>query len=62
MPICYRDRTFCSAACATVECSRNITDEVLEGARKWAAGWTDDVPIAQMDMSKGCESYQPVTA
>lgn len=41
--ICFRDRAFCSARCATVDCSRRWTAELQAQARAW---WNP----------KGCES------
>ena len=57
---CYRDRTYCTAACATTECSYMLTDEVRAAAARW---WgSEDAPIARGDFSKGCPVFQPVGA
>ena len=45
--ICYLDRTFCISKGCTNQCGRKLTDEIVEGARKWWGG--DDAPI-----SMGC--------
>ena len=55
--ICYRDRTFCSAPCFNKSCSRLLTEQVKEGARKW---WgSDSAPIALSNFSEDCEAFQP---
>ena len=59
--ICYRDMAFCKAKCATVECRRNLTPEVEEGARKWWSHDPDNAPIALSDFSVDCASFVGVT-
>lgn len=34
--ICYKDRTYCSRECGNIDCSRNITDEVMRDATRWS--------------------------
>ncbi len=47
--ICYLDRTFCSSPNCENKCGRKLTEEIIEGAKKW---WgSDDAPIA---MSNFC--------
>jgi len=44
--LCYRDMTFCPFLdCTNIECSRRLTAQVHEDARKW---WGD------------CEGYPPI--
>ena len=62
--MCYRDREYCIAGCATLDCSRNLTPEVEADAERWFRSWArpDDeggAPIAMRDMSAGCPDYQP---
>lgn len=57
MPLCYKDRTFCKSDCVNTECSRRLSDEVLEGARKWWGHDPDNAPIALSDFHSGCEGY-----
>ena len=57
--ICYRDMTFCSAACANYTCPRNYTDDVHLAARQWWSHDPDNVPVAFMDFSKDCGEYKP---
>lgn len=63
--ICFRDRTFCSAACATTECSRRWTGELQMAARVW---WNGDkatkdpelgAPVAFSFMAPRCQAYRP---
>lgn len=52
--ICYRDRTYCTAACANDQCSLKLTEAVREGARK------AKLPISMGDRSKGCKIFKPL--
>ena len=52
--ICYRDMTFCSAACANYNCPRNYTDDVHLAAREWM----DPPLVAFADFSKDCGEYK----
>jgi len=53
--ICYRDMTFCSAACLTALCPKRLTLEVRIGAARW---WgSDGAPIASGDFSSRCPDY-----
>ena len=60
--ICYRDRSYCSAAdiCATTPCDRRVDDEVMADAERWWEGFNSDdpVPIAYMDLSTVCLLYK----
>lgn len=65
MAMCYRDREFCNAGCATQDCSRNLTPAVQADADRWFRSWArpdDDrgAPISQRDMSAACPDYQPI--
>lgn len=56
--ICYRDRTYCTAPCATEDCDRKLTDVVLKDAREW---WgKDGAPIARADLSGHCGDFVEV--
>jgi hypothetical protein len=58
--ICFRDRLFCSARCATVECDRHWNETLAAQARAW---WgKDGAPVASADMSVGCIDYKPEAA
>ena len=53
--ICYRDMTFCFAACANDKCNRKYTKEVITDAAKW---WgSNKAPIAVQDMSANCADF-----
>lgn len=52
--LCYQDKTFCTAPCATTECNRKFTDEVVAGAKAWLG---DDAPIAIADLRDECADY-----
>lgn len=55
--ICFRDMSFCSAECLTVDCRRQFTPEVRAAARRWWGG--DEAPIAFADFSPDCPDYAP---
>lgn len=55
--ICYKDMTFCTAACKKHSCRRYLSAEVLEGAKKWWGG--EDAPVAMSDFSETCKEYEP---
>jgi len=50
--ICYRDMTFCKAACANESCHRNFTDEVRKMSQKI------NLPVALADFSEDCDEKQ----
>ncbi|PCG08724.1 hypothetical protein COA17_11250 [Sphingomonas ginsenosidimutans] len=55
--ICFRDRTFCTAACATQGCEQRLTSDVSAAARAW---WgTPGAPIAVADRSASCADFTP---
>ena len=58
--ICFRDMTFCSAECATVDCVRQYTDDTHAEALLWWDTFNcgGDVPVAFTDFSMGCEEYE----
>ena len=58
--MCYKDMTFCAADCATLTCHRNLTDEDIQGARKWWSHDPDNAPIALSDFSENCPDYKEV--
>lgn len=53
--MCYRDTTFCTAKCATVDCPIKLTTQVMLDAQRWWGG--HDAPLAQGDRSEGCERW-----
>lgn len=57
--LCYRDMTFCSANCATTNCSRQFTDEDRIKSEIWWKGCEGDPPVAFADFSAGCERFVP---
>jgi hypothetical protein len=59
MPLCYKDKTFCSSDCVVSDCWRFLSDEDREGARKWWPHDPDNAPIALSDFSKDCFWYKP---
>lgn len=57
MSLCFRDMEFCTAACATKDCVRRLTNEVRIEARAW---WGEDgAPIAMSDQSNRCGDFEP---
>ena len=54
--MCYRDRTYCTAACGADECSRKVTAGVEAAAER--AG----LPLALSDLSTDCDKYVPGAA
>jgi hypothetical protein len=61
--LCFRDRTYCSALCATTECSRRWTGELQEAADVW---WnpkrdplvTEGAPVAFSNFAPMCQAYR----
>lgn len=49
--LCYKDMTFCSAKCLTIQCPRNKYN--LDPKHVAAVG----LPIAERDFSSDCGSY-----
>lgn len=58
MTLCYRDRTFCRAECATENCSEKLTDDVRAGARRWWHHDPDNAPIAVGNFSATCLRFK----
>lgn len=56
--IAYRDTTFCTAKCATVDCPIKLTQEVVDAAQEWWGAW--GAPVAVGDRSEGCERFTEV--
>jgi hypothetical protein len=53
--MCFRDMTFCNAACGNASCPLMLTDKVKAEAEKW---WgKPNAPIAVSDDSETCRSY-----
>lgn len=61
--MCYRDKTFCSAECATTDCHRQFTERDRIGSEQWArlSGF-ESAPIAWSDFSTTCPKYKPAEA
>ena len=55
--LCYRDMTFCSASCASMDCRHQFTEAERAKARAWWGG--EGAPIAMSDFSESCPEYQP---
>lgn len=55
--LCYKDMTFCTAACRNTGCNRLLTQQVQQAADRWWGG--PDAPIAQADFSDTCSTYMP---
>jgi hypothetical protein len=61
--MCFRDRAFCSAHCATADCRRRWTAELQEAADIW---WnpkrdplvTEGAPVSFMNFAPGCPDYR----
>ena len=51
--ICYRDRTFCTAACANDQCGIKLTEAVKEAAAK------SGLPVSFADYRETCEIFIP---
>jgi hypothetical protein len=56
--ICFRDMTFCEAACGNVGCHRLLTPEVKAAAERW---WPGVAPVARADFSATCPDFQPLS-
>lgn len=59
--ICFRDRTFCNAACACFDCGTRLTDVVQHAADAWWTGQRGPVPLSVADRSNGCPDFKPAT-
>lgn len=57
--LCYRDRTFCTAACVRTDCDVLMTPDVQAGADRWWAGFPGPAPIATADRSPNCHYFKP---
>ena len=56
--MCFKDRTWCSAKCATADCYRNFTPEMSRQAETW---WgKPGAPVCFADLWQGCEDYKSV--
>ena len=54
--MCFMDMTFCTAKCVNKECTRKLTDKVMDDAKKW---WgKEGAPIAISDFSDTCLDYE----
>lgn len=59
--ISYRDRSFCSAFCGTVDCSRRWTSQLQAAAEKW---WNPEnnpekhgAPVSFANFAPTCPEY-----
>jgi hypothetical protein len=57
--ICYRDMTFCTAACRTATCPRKFTLKDRWEAKSWWGDAPGEPPVAFADMSQDCPDYRP---
>ena len=48
--LCYRDRTYCAAACRNMDCADN---------RAHVPADTLGLPVSWADLSEGCPGYVP---
>lgn len=53
--ICFRNRTFCSAACLCTHCDVRLDEAV----RPAAAAWWGPAPLLIADRSAGCPNLVP---
>ena len=51
--LCYRDQSYCQSDCTNTDCSRFISEAVVEGSERTG------LPLATCDFSKECKDYQP---
>ena len=51
--LCYRDRSYCQSDCTNQECSRFISEAVVEGSERTG------LPLATCDFSENCKEYKP---
>lgn len=51
MPLCYKDRAWCTAKCNTHNCPRNVTEKVIQEAKEFG------LSISYMDFSRCCPEY-----
>jgi hypothetical protein len=56
--MCYKDMTFCSAKCKTLDCRRQFTDIHASNARRWWKHDPDNAPVAFTDFSDTCVEYK----
>lgn len=60
--ICFRDRAFCSARCATVDCARRWTAALQESADVWWNPKRDPLvggaPVDFMNFAPMCTEYR----
>lgn len=47
--ICYRDMTFCVTKSCTNKCGRKLTEEIIEGAKRWGG---ENAPISMAYICK----------
>ncbi len=52
--LCYRDKTFCTAKCATYSCTLMVKPVVEEAAESVG------LPLMLADRSDECDRYQPL--
>lgn len=55
--ICFRDRTFCTAACRCSRCDLRLDDAVRRTAAAWWNGQRGPVPLPIADRSAGCPDF-----
>lgn len=50
--LCYRDMSFCNSDCTNTDCSRFISEAVMQGSEETG------LPLATCDFSRECKDYQ----
>ena len=56
--ICYKDKTFCVANCATTTCPVMYTEQVQLDSDKWWNKGIGKAPIMVSDYSDTCKDYK----
>lgn len=57
--MCFRDRTFCNAACSCRDCGVRLTDAVRRAADAGWAGQRGPAPMSIAARSNGCPDFVP---
>lgn len=58
--ICFRDKTFCDAPCATLSCHRKFTAADRAAAAVWWSGMPGEPPVAFADFRAHCTDHRPI--
>jgi hypothetical protein len=52
--LCYKDKTYCVAACKNDRCTIRLTDQIRKEAESFG------IPLSMADFSKGCYDYESI--